>query len=63
MNTKNSCLPGSNFCFLNVKKISLSSCFSMGVQLNFKSNYLKQFYHMKSIHLWGWATEVILNEN
>lgn len=63
VSTQNLCLAGSNFCSPKVKKINITSCFSVGVQLNLGSNYLKQFYHMKSIHLWGWATEVILNEN
>lgn len=48
VNTENLCLSGSNF-YSNVKKICITSWFTVGVQLNLDSNYLKQFYHLKCI--------------
>lgn len=41
---------GSNF-YSNVKRIGITSWFSVGVQLNLESNYLKQFYHTKVLSL------------
>lgn len=52
MNAENLGLSGSNF-YSNVKKIGITSWFSVGLQLNLESNYLKQFYHTKSIIFGG----------